>query len=69
MQAEGGQRATKAGLHPVQEKDGALPNRGPFSGEPAGRNDEAHTACNSCKQEKAMVMMLGREEMLKLFEY
>ena len=36
---------------------------------PAGRSHDAHTACNSCKQEKAMVVMLGGVEMKKLFEH
>ena len=42
---------------------------GEHTGAQAGRSDAAHTACNSCKQEKAMVVMLGGEEMNKLFEH
>ena len=42
---------------------------GAHTGDPAGRSYEAHTVCNSCKQEKAMVVMLGGEEMKKLFEH
>ena len=34
-----------------------------------GRYEEAHTACNSCKQEKTMVVILGGEEMKKIFEH
>ena len=42
---------------------------GEHTGAQAGRSHEAHAACNSCKQEKAMVVMLGGEEMKKLFEH
>ena len=42
---------------------------GAHTGDPVGRHEEAHTACNSCKQEKAMMVMLGGEEMIEIFEY
>ena len=42
---------------------------GAYTGDPVGRHEEAHTACNSCKQEKAMMVMLGGEEMKKLFKH
>ena len=42
---------------------------GAHTGEPAGREAEGHTVCPSCRQEKAMVVMLGGEEMNKLFEH
>ena len=37
---------------------------GAHTGEPPVRHDKAKTECNSCKQEKAMMVMLGGEEML-----
>ena len=39
------------------------------TGDPAGRSAVGHTVCTSCRQEKAMVVMLGGEEMNKLFEH
>ena len=38
------------------------------TGDPAGREDVAHTVCDSCRQEKAIVVILGGEEMDKLFK-
>ena len=39
------------------------------TGDPAGRSTQGHAVCTSCRQEKAMVVMLGGEEMNKLFEH
>lgn len=39
------------------------------TGDPAGRSAQGHAVCTSCRQEKAMVVMLGGEEMNKLFQY
>ena len=39
------------------------------TGEPAGREERTHTVCPSCRQEKAMIVMLGGEEMNRLFEH
>ena len=40
-----------------------------FTGDPAGRHDVAHTVCNSCKQKKAIMVMLGGQEMKKLIQH
>ena len=42
---------------------------GVHTGDPAGREEAEHTVCASCRQEKAMIVMLGGEEMHKLFEH
>ena len=39
------------------------------TGDPADRSAAEHTVCTSCRQEKAMTVMLGGEEMNKLFEH
>ena len=39
------------------------------SGNPAGRSAQGHAVCTSCMQEKAMVVMLGGEEMHKQFQH
>ena len=39
------------------------------TGDPTGREDAAHIVCSSCTQEKAMVVMLGGDDMKKLFEH
>ena len=39
------------------------------TGDPAGRSTQGHAVCTSCRQEKAMVVMLGGEEMNKLFQH
>ena len=37
-------------------------------GDPAGRGEAGHTVCTTCKQEKAIIVLLGGEEMSELFE-
>ena len=39
------------------------------TGDPAGRSAQGHRACPSCEQEKAIVIMVGGEEMNKLFQH
>ena len=39
------------------------------TGDPGERGDTEHKVCNSCKQEKAIIVLLGGEEMSELFEH
>ena len=38
------------------------------TGDPGERGSAEHKVCNSCKQEKAIIVLLGGEEMNELFE-